>query len=144
MVLLCSISLKIWWQKNLFLDEHSSTTWMVLFIPNDIHKRKLLFQILFFYSRMPSSIPIWRWKWERKNDVKKQNELLPQGAVVVVQSVPYASIYILECTMRLSKHYETCNKVVQGLPGPTTKRTTTIGPPPRLHSCSIRKKKASR
>ena len=60
---------------------------------------------------------------QKKSDVT--NELLPQGAVVVVQSVPYASIYILECTMRLSKHYETCNKVVQGLPGPT--KRTTIG-----------------
>ena len=129
--------------KELVFRWHSSTTWMVLFIPNDIHKRKLLFQILFFIVEC-HPIPIWRWKWERKNDVKKQNELLPQGAVVVVQSVPYASMYFLECTMRLSKHYETCNKVVQGLPGPTTKRTTTIGPPPCLHSCSIRKKKASR
>ena len=95
---------------------------------------------------MPSSIPTYLEMKMREKKVtsrEKQNELLPQAVVVVVQSVPHASMCILECTMRLSKHYETCNKVVQGLPGPTTKRATTIGPPPRLHSC-IRKKKASR
>ena len=94
---------------------------------------------------MPSSIPTYLEMKMREKKVtsrEKQNELLPQAAVVV-QSVPHASMCILECTMRLSKHYETCNKVVQGLPGPTTKRATTIGPPPCLHSC-IRKKKASR